>query len=175
MKKSQTAFAVLALLVLAVLVQGVSGAAPNGPPVKVDGRGGITWVGGDATTYDTDFMIHAVQHDPVTGAASGTISVRTEARDAPGTAIFWRVAVTHLFVRGSGGFGVAGVIRATNSPLGDTGRVGDALALLGSASAGSGDTIFMYPIPYLEDALGAARSGGGLGSVSPTWGGVTIR
>ncbi len=172
--KGTTAFAVLALLVLAVLVQGASGAAPNGPPVKVDGRGGITWVGGDSTTYDTNFMIHAVQLDPQTGAAAGTIYARTEARDAPGTAIWWRVGVTHLFTGWSGGFGVAGVITATNSPPGGTGEVGDALALGGSAAAESDDAIFIYILPYLEDALGAAR-GGALSSATLTWGDVTIR
>ena len=142
--------------------------------MKVDGRGGITWVGGDSRTYDTDFMIHAVQHDPVTGAGSGTMYVRTQARDASGTAIFWRVDVTHLFVGGSGGFGVAGVIKATNSPLGSTGEVGDALALLGSVGDENGYAIFYYIIPYIEDAVGVAR-GGGFCSASLTWGDVTLR
>jgi hypothetical protein len=155
-------------------VQSVSGAAPNGPPVKVDGRGGITWVGGDSTTYDTDFMIHAVQHDPATGAASGTIYVRTKARDAPGPAIWWRVGVTHLFAGWSGGFGIAGVIQATNSPLGETGGVGNAIAVMGSASAENGDTIFIEILPRLEDALGVAQSDP-IARPSLTWGGVTIR
>ena len=174
MKKSVTAFAVLALLVLAVLVQSASGAAPNGPPVKVDGRGGITWVGGDSTIYDADFMLHAVQHDPETGAASGTIYARIWPRGAPESARWWRVDVTHLFAGGSGGFGVAGVIAKTNSPAGGTGEVGDALAIVGSAAAESGDSVFIHILPYLEDALGAAR-GGAIGSASLTWGGVTIR
>lgn len=172
MKRGITAFAVL--LVLAVLVQGVSGATPNGPPVKVDGRGGFTWVGDDSTAYDAAFMVHAVQLDPATGAASGTIYVRLRPRDAPGSAIWWRADVTHLLAGGSGGFGVAGVIAKTNSPAGGTGEAGDALALLGSDAAGSGDSVYFYILPYLEDAVGAVR-GGGLGSAPLTWGGVTIR
>lgn len=173
MTQRQTAFAVLALLILAVLVQGV-GAAPNGPPAKVDGRGGITWVGGDSTRYDADFLIHAVQLDPATGAAAGTVYVRIWPRDAPGSATWWRVDVTHLFVGGWGGFGVAGVIARTNAPAGGTGEAGDAIALRGSAAAESGDSFFIYILPYIEDALAAAR-GGALGTASLTWGGVTVR
>ncbi len=174
MKRGRTAFAVLALLVLAVLVQGVSGAAPNGPPVKVDGRGGFTWVGGDSTVYDADFLIHAVQLDPATGAAAGTIYVRFSPRDAPGSAIWWRVDVTNLFAGWSGGFGVAGEIAKTNAPPGGAGGVGDALVLGGSAAAEGGDSVFYSFYPYVEDAVGVAR-GGGLVGAALTRGGVTIR
>ena len=43
-----------------------------------------------------------------------------------------------------------------------------------SAAAESGDSVFYYILPYLEDAVGAAR-GGAIGSASLTWGDVTVR